>query len=96
LIHFERTITFDMEEMFMRNFVYVIGSTDDFCDETELRSTYLSGNIGDKNASVYEFDLSESSSITGCGLSEIATLIGQGMAFESWSQDGTYSLLIEK
>lgn len=79
----------------MHNFVYVIGSKDDFSDARELCSAYFSGEIKDKNASVYEFQVNETCAIAGYSLTEMATLVGQGMAFESWTQTDAFGLLIE-
>ena len=83
----------------MRNFVYLIGSTDDFESLEDLKAAYFSGdhNFGDYNASVFHFELGENAAAgSGFTLDDIATLIGRGMAFESnWCMDDTVSILLE-
>ena len=83
----------------MRNFVYLIGSTDDFESLEDLKSAYFSGdhNFGDYNASIIPVVLDEACKVKGYDtLEEIATLIGRGEAMaEGWCLDDTLSCLLE-
>ena len=85
----------------MRNFVYLIGSTDDFDSIDDLKSEYFndfkSGEVSVRNMSVFPVTLSDSCVITGySSIEEIATIIGRGEAFCSdWCMDGTLSVLLE-
>ncbi len=80
----------------MRTFIYIIGSTDDFGDLEDLTNAYHGGTIGDYNASVFKFSLSNDTSSPDLTLKDIAHLIGFGMAFEAnWCMDDTVSTLIE-
>lgn len=80
----------------MNEWVFVIGSTDDFSSPEDLNGAYENGTIGDYNASFFEFDLPAGS---GSDLHEadIATYVGRGMAFSNgWCMDDTISFVIRK
>lgn len=83
----------------MRNFVYIIGSTDDFSSQEELL-TWYKGPATDThpNGSVYPVSLSEGTRAEGYkGLSDIATMIGRGEAMsDGWCLDDTLSILLEE
>ena len=80
----------------MRHFIFLIGTTDDFESIEALEAAYNDGTIGDKNASVFKFDVSATSATEDLTVKDIAHLIGFGMAFESnWCMDDTVSTLIE-
>lgn len=79
----------------MRTFIYLIGSMDDFESYEALEAAYNSGTIADFNASVYRFQLRADCGTDTLTVRDIATLIGRGLAFESWTMDGTLSTLIE-
>ena len=77
----------------MKNFVYIIGNTDDFESLEELKNAYFDAG-GTRSSrwtpSVFEFDLPMNCS------NEIAVLVGRGMAFSNdWCMDGTFSTLLE-
>lgn len=74
----------------MRNFVYIIGSMDDFGDLEDLKNAYFDGVLGDYNASYYAFELPVNHDLG------IALLVGRGLAFTNdWGMDGTLSCLLE-
>jgi len=81
----------------MRNFVYIIGTTDDFESLEDLKNTYFNGNNTYRNMSVFPVNLSEACQVEGYDtLEEIATLIGRGEAMaEGWCLDDTLSCLLE-
>jgi len=81
----------------MRNFVYIIGTMDDFESYEALEAAYRDGTIGDYNASVYPVSLSEATKVQGYDtLQEIATMIGRGEAMTNdWCLDDTVSVLLE-
>lgn len=85
----------------MRNFVYLIGSTDDFDSIEDLKSEYFNafktGEVDVRNMSVFPITLSDSCVITGYNsIEEIATMLGRGEAFCSdWTMDDTVSVLLE-
>jgi hypothetical protein len=79
----------------MRTFIFLIGSTDDFGDIEDLENAYLGDSIGDYNATVHRFQLRADCGTDTLTVRDIATLIGRGLAFESWTMDGTLSTLIE-
>ena len=82
----------------MRNFIYLIGSTDDFDSIEDLKSEYFkTGEVDVRNMSVFPITLSDSCVITGySSIEEIATIIGRGEAFCSdWTMDDTLSVLLE-
>jgi len=81
----------------MRNFIYIIGTMDDFESYEALEAAYRDGTIGDYNASVYPVSLSEDCKVKGYDtLEEIATMIGRGEAMSTdWCLDDTVSILLE-
>jgi len=82
----------------MRNFVYIIGTTDDFESLEDLKAAYFSGdhNFGDYNASAYRFQLRADSGTDSMSVQKIAHLIGFGLAFsDDWCMEGTFSDLLE-
>jgi len=81
----------------MRNFVYIIGTMDDFESYEALEAAYRDGTIGDYNASVYPVSLSEDCKVKGYDtLEEIALMIGRGEAMTNdWCLDGTLSVLLD-
>jgi hypothetical protein len=84
----------------MRNFIFIIASTDDIEFETpmDLREAYYNGfDFSKINASIFKFKLNENCGTDLLSLNDIATLVGRGMAFESdWCMDDTLSILIEE
>ena len=81
----------------MRNFVYIIGTTDDFESLEDLKNTYFNGNDTYRNMSVFPVSLSEVCQVEGyTRLEEIATILGRGEAMSSgWCLDDTLSCLLE-
>jgi hypothetical protein len=81
----------------MRNFIYLIGTMDDFESYEALEAAYRDGTIGDYNASVYPVSLSEDCKVKGYDtLEEIALMIGRGEAMSNdWCLDGTLSVLLD-
>ena len=81
----------------MRNFVYIIGTMDDFESYEALEAAYRDGTIGDYNASVYPVSLSEDCKVKGYdALEELAVMIARGEAMsDDWCLDGTFGDLIE-
>jgi hypothetical protein len=80
----------------MRNFVYIIGSTDDFGDFEDLENAYRGDSIGDYNASVFKFQLPANCGTDSMTVEDIATLVGRGLAFSNdWGMDGTFGDIIE-
>jgi hypothetical protein len=80
----------------MRNFVYIIGSMDDFESYEELETAYFENKLGDRNASVFHIQLRESAGTDVLPIRDLATLIGRGMAFGAdWCMDGTFGDLLE-
>ncbi len=83
----------------MRNFVYLIGSADDFPTIGDLRAAYLGGDhkFSNFNASAYCVSISTESRVEGYGsLEDIAHLIGRGLAMGSgWCLDGAWGTLVE-
>jgi len=81
----------------MRNFVYIIGTTDDFESLEDLKNTYFNGNNTYRNMSVFPVSLSEACQVEGyTRLEEIATILGRGEAMSSgWCLDDTLSCLLE-
>lgn len=83
----------------MRNFTYLIGSTDDFSSFEDLHDFYLNGvDDGVKNYSTFPVALSEDCAVQGYrSLAEIATIIGRGEAMsDGWCLDDTVSILVEE
>ena len=87
----------------MRNFTYVIGSTDDF-ESLEALRTYFANHGSDTddggvypNYSVYDVSLSEGTAVVGYDkLSDVATMIGRGEAMsDGWCLDDTFSFIQE-
>ena len=85
----------------MKNFIYLIGTQDDFESLDDLQHEYfndLSGSEPDRrNMSVYPVSLDESCKVAGYDtLQEIATMIARGEAMTNdWCLDGTLSILLE-
>jgi hypothetical protein len=80
----------------MRNFVYIIGTTDEFESLEDLKNAYFDGVLGDYNASVYHIKLPTDAGTDALPIVHLATLVGQGMAFgNDWCMDGTFSDLLE-
>jgi hypothetical protein len=82
----------------MRTFVFLIGSMDEFESVEELESVWLSRrSFEGRMASAFKFDLPvlADPSIPEKDFLNIATLVGRGLAFESWTADDTLSALIE-
>lgn len=89
----------------MRNFVYVIGSMDDFESLDALRTYFAKSEDPDfegggvyPNYSVYGVTLSEATQVAGYkSLEEIATMIGRGEAMtDGWCLDDTVSFILEQ
>lgn len=88
----------------MRNFVYVIGSTDDFSSLEELRTYFAKLEDPDcdggvyPNFSTYDVSLSEKTVASGYkSLEEVATMIGRGEAMtDGWCLDDTVSFILEQ
>ena len=80
--------------MNIRNYVYIIASTDDFDSTENLLKAYGDGTINEYNSSVFKYEapVGDVGMMSG---SEIATLIGYGLAFEAgWCMDDTVSYLM--
>jgi len=84
----------------MRNFVYLIGSADDFESFDDFRAAWLSGDheFSNFNATAYFVSISTESRVKGCeSLEDIAQLIGRGLALDDgWSFDNAWGLLVEE
>lgn len=80
----------------MKNFIYLIGSMDDFESLEDLKNRYFNGDT-DRNMSVFPVEISEACKVAGYDtLEEIATMIGRAEAFSNdWCMDGTLSTLLE-
>ena len=81
----------------MKNFVYIIGTCDDFESVEDLQSAYFNGMDTPRNMSVYPVSLSEATKVQGYDtLQEVATIIGRGEAMTNdWCLDDTLSILLE-
>ena len=84
----------------MRNFIYLIGTSDDFESIDDLKACYFdpsSPRFAESNASCISVNLSESCKVQGYGsLQEIATMIARGEAMsDGWCLDDTVSILLE-
>ena len=85
----------------MRNFIYLIGTMDDFESIEDLKEEYLkdpSGSEPDRrNMSIYPVSLDESFRVKGyTDLEDLATIIARGEAMTNdWCLDGTVSVLLE-
>ena len=87
----------------MRNFVYVIGSSDDFADLEELKDCYHNGGLDGRdtvypNYSAYPVSLANETAVTGYKtLDEVATMIARGEAMsDGWCLDDTFSFIMEE
>lgn len=80
----------------MRNFIYLIGTSDDFESIEDLKAEYFAGE-SDRNMSVYPVSLDEACKVQGYdSLQEIATMIARGEAMsDGWCLDDTVSILLE-
>ena len=85
----------------MRNFIYLIGTSDDFESIEDLKQEYFDDPRGEKsdrrNMSVYPGVLSEACKVQSYdSLQEIATMIARGEAMTNdWCLDDTVSILLE-
>ena len=79
----------------MRHFIFLIGSMDDFDSIEDLKNAYFDAALSGKNASVYQFLLRADCGTDTMTVRDIATYVGRGLAFESWTMDGTLSTLLE-
>ena len=81
----------------MKNFIYLIGTEDDFESIEDLKNTYFNGGPYRRNMSVFEVELSEACQVRGYDtIEEIATMIGRAEAFSNhWCEDDTLSALLE-
>ena len=81
----------------MRNFIFLIGSTDDFESLEVLKTAFFDCALGDYNASIIPVSLDEGCKVQGySSLEEIATMIARGEAMTSgWCLDDTLSCLLE-
>jgi hypothetical protein len=79
----------------MRTFIFLIGSTDEFESIEHLEAAYNAGDLGFRMATVHRFQLRADCGTDVFTVRYIATLIGRGLAFESWTMDDTFSTLIE-
>jgi hypothetical protein len=80
----------------MRNFIYLIGTTDDFESIEDLKNAYFNDDT-ERNMSVFPVEISEACRVVGYDtIEEIATMIARGEAFSSgWCMDDTLSTLLE-
>ena len=80
----------------MRNFIYLIGTSDDFESIEDLKTDYFAGE-SDRNMSVFPVILDEACKVQGYdSLQEIATMIARGEAMsDGWYLDDTVSILLE-
>jgi hypothetical protein len=80
----------------MRNFIYLIGTMDDFESIEDLKAEYFAGE-SDRNMSVFPVTLDEACKVQGYdSLQEIAIMIARGEAMTNdWCLDGTFSVLLE-
>ena len=79
----------------MRTFIFLIGNEDEFDSLDHLKNAYFSDNFGILKPSVYRIQLRADCGTDTMTVHDIATYIGRGLAFESWTMDGTYSALLE-
>ena len=86
----------------MRNFVYLVGSADDFESFDDFRAAWQggvhAGEFSNFNASAYYVSISTESRVEGCErLEDVAHLIGRGRAMgDGWSFDNCWGLLVEE
>ena len=80
----------------MRNFIYLIGTDDDFESIEDLKADYFAGER-DRNMSVFPVSLDEACKVQGYdSLQEIAIMIARGEAMTNdWCLDDTVSILLE-
>jgi hypothetical protein len=80
----------------MRNFIFLIGTTDDFESLEDLKNAYFNDDT-ERNMSVFPVEIDPATRIVGYNsIEEIATMIGRAEAFSSdWCMDGTLSTLLE-
>ena len=79
----------------MRTFIFLIGSTDEFESIEELEAAYNDGGLSGRMATAHRFQLRADCGTDILTVRDIATLVGRGLAFESWTMDDTLSTLIE-
>jgi hypothetical protein len=81
----------------MRNFIYLIGSTDDFESLEDLKTAFFDCTLGDYNASIILVSLDAACKVKGYDtIEEIATMIARGEAMsDGWCLDDTVSILLE-
>ena len=83
----------------MCEFVFLIGSTDDFDTLEELFEAYRDGTLENMNAFAYKFSLPDALAQDGGGEEvtlRIPTLIGRGLAFsDGWGMENTLSFYIK-
>lgn len=85
----------------MKNFIYLIGTMDDFESIEDLKQEYFNDPSGSKadrrNMSIYPVSLDESFRVQGyTDLEDLATIIARGEAMtDDWCLDGTFSVLLE-
>ena len=84
----------------MRNFIYLIGSTDDFESIQDLVQSYRDDPHGERdrrNMSIYPVSLPEETTVKGYhSLEEISTILARGEAMtDGWCLDDTVSALLE-
>ena len=85
----------------MRNFIYLIGTMEDFESIEDLKQEYINDPNGSKadrrNMSIYPVSLDESFRVQGyTDLEDLATIIARGEAMTNdWCLDGTFSVLLE-
>ena len=85
----------------MKNFIYLIGASDDFESIDDLKEYYYNDpdmtDVGARCMSVFPISLSEGCVVQGYNsIEEIATIIGRGEAFyHDWTTDDTISVLLD-
>ena len=84
----------------MRNFIYLIGTSDDFESIEDLKQEYFNDPALltlPRNMSVYPVSLDEACKVQGYdSLQEIAIMIARGEAMTNdWCLDDTVSILLE-
>jgi len=79
----------------MRTFIFLIGSSDEFDSIEHLEAAYNDGALSGRMATAHRFQLRADCGTDTLTVRDIATLVGRGLAFESWTMDDTFSTLIE-
>ena len=80
--------------MTIQNYVFIIGSADDFTSVEHLLMAYGDGTINHYNASVFEYE-APAEDVGKMTARDIRVLIGRGLAFENgWCMDDTVSYLM--